>query len=147
MKDLGFSPADILLPREDIDMERWAIVACDQYTSQKEYWEEADRIAGDSPSTLRLILPECYLEESDKEERIRTLLVFVKSDIANWVFSNTFNRITNQFCVIYSYNFRAVRMVCLKHDFASGIKAKGFVLFPFSLVVCYLFLYVGQVWL
>ena len=71
MKDLGFSPADIFLPREDIDMERWAVVACDQYTSQKEYWEEADRIAGDSPSTLRLILPECYLEEGGKEERIK----------------------------------------------------------------------------
>ena len=71
MKDIGFSPADILLPVESISMERWAVVACDQFTSQKEYWEEADRIAGDSPSTLRLILPECYLEESDKEERIR----------------------------------------------------------------------------
>ncbi len=73
MKDIGFSPADILLPREDIDMERWAVVACDQYTSQKEYWEEADRIAGDAPSTLRLILPECYLEESGREERIRAI--------------------------------------------------------------------------
>ena len=86
MKDLGFSPADILLPREDIDMERWAIVACDQYTSQKEYWEEADRIAGDSPSTLRLILPECYLEESDKEERIRNVENAMKEYAENGIF-------------------------------------------------------------
>ena len=69
MKDIGFSPADILLPREDIDMERWAVVACDQYTSEKEYWSDADRIVGDAPSTLRMILPECYLEESGKEDK------------------------------------------------------------------------------
>lgn len=73
MKDIGFSPADILIPRADISMERWAVVACDQYTSQKEYWEEADRIVGKEPSTLRMILPECYLEDSGKEERIRAV--------------------------------------------------------------------------
>ena len=81
MKDVGFSPADILLPKEGIDMERWAVVACDQFTSQKEYWEEADRIAGDSPSTLRMILPECYLEESGKEERkMKDCFILVKRD-------------------------------------------------------------------
>ncbi len=73
MKETGFSPADILLPNEEIDMERWAVVACDQYTSQREYWEEADRIVGDAPSTLRMILPECYLEEKNKEERIKAI--------------------------------------------------------------------------
>lgn len=73
MKDIGFSPADILLPVESISMERWAVVACDQFTSEKEYWEEADRIAGDAPSTLRMILPECYLENDDREDRIRKI--------------------------------------------------------------------------
>ena len=73
MKDIGFSPADILLPVESISMERWAVVACDQFTSEKEYWEEADRIAGDAPSTLRMILPECYLEDDDREDRIRKI--------------------------------------------------------------------------
>ena len=47
---LGMKPADILLPR-DADMSKWAVVACDQFTSQPEYWEEADRIVGDAPST------------------------------------------------------------------------------------------------
>ncbi len=86
MKDLGFSPADILLPQEGIDMERWAVVACDQYTSQKEYWEEADRIVGDAPSTLRMILPECYLEESGKEERIKDVEKSMKSYLETGVF-------------------------------------------------------------
>ena len=73
MKDTGFTAADILLPGKDIDMEKWAVVACDQFTSQPEYWEEAGRIVGESPSTLRMILPECYLEASGKEERIRNI--------------------------------------------------------------------------
>ena len=86
MKDVGFSPADILLPKEGIDMERWAVVACDQFTSQKEYWEEADRIAGDSPSTLRMILPECYLEESGKEERIQAVDRTMEEYLRNGIF-------------------------------------------------------------
>ncbi|MDD6683998.1 MAG: DUF1015 domain-containing protein [Clostridiales bacterium] len=47
-------------------MEAWAVVACDQYTAQKDKWEEADRIVKDQPSALRLIIPECYLDESDQ---------------------------------------------------------------------------------
>ena len=66
---LGMKPADILLPR-DADMSKWAVVACDQFTSQPEYWEEADRIVGDAPSTLRLILPESKLNDPNVEEHI-----------------------------------------------------------------------------
>lgn len=67
--DKYFSGADILLPDFDkVDGERWAVVACDQYTSEPEYWEGAKRVAGDSPSTLNLILPEVYLSET--EERV-----------------------------------------------------------------------------
>lgn len=66
---LGVKPADILLPK-DCDMSKWAVVACDQFTSQPEYWEEADRIAGDAPSTLRLILPESKLNDANVDEHI-----------------------------------------------------------------------------
>jgi len=68
-ENLGLRPADILLPK-DCDMSRWAVVACDQFTSQPEYWEEADRIAGDAPSTLRLILPESKLNDANVDEHI-----------------------------------------------------------------------------
>jgi len=51
-------------------MTRWSVVACDQFTSQKEYWESLDSLIGDAPSTLRMILPEVYLEEQDIKERI-----------------------------------------------------------------------------
>lgn len=67
-QNLCVKPGVFYLPAEEISMKTWAVVACDQYTAQKEKWEEADRIVGESPSALRLIIPECYLEES--EERV-----------------------------------------------------------------------------
>ena len=60
---------EIMLPREGTDLSKWAVIACDQYTSQPEYWAETDRTVGDAPSTLRLTLPEVYLEEADVAER------------------------------------------------------------------------------
>ncbi len=54
-------PAKILLPKEGADLSKWAVVACDQFTSEPEYWAEADAFVGDAPSTLRITLPEVYL--------------------------------------------------------------------------------------
>ena len=64
-KHSPFLPAEILLPGQGVSPETWACVACDQYTSQPEYWEKTGEIVQDRPSTLRLMLPECYLGESD----------------------------------------------------------------------------------
>lgn len=58
---VGVSPADFLLPREDVNPTLWACLACDQYTSQPEYWAEAALEVGHAPSTLHMILPECDL--------------------------------------------------------------------------------------
>lgn len=65
MKDIGICPASILLPREDVHPTTWACVACDQYTSQPEYWKDVALQVGDAPSTLQLMLPECYLSETE----------------------------------------------------------------------------------
>lgn len=65
MKHSGFSPADILLPDfTQVDGTRWSVVACDQFTSEPAYWEQAQALVGTAPSTLRLILPEAYLSET-----------------------------------------------------------------------------------
>lgn len=69
---LPFKRANILLPK-DVDMTKWSVVACDQYTSEPEYWKEVESIVGSSPSTLNLILPELYLEEENVEERIKKI--------------------------------------------------------------------------
>jgi len=71
-KDLGFYPADILLPAE-ANMEKWSVVACDQFTSQPEYWAEAEEIVGDEPSTLRVILPEVKLGNDGVDAEIKTI--------------------------------------------------------------------------
>ncbi len=67
----AFTTADILLPKLDAEgMSKWAVVACDQYTSEPQYWEKTAEIAGASPSALKLILPEVYLEAPDAKQRI-----------------------------------------------------------------------------
>jgi hypothetical protein len=73
LERIGLHVPTILLPRPGIDLTRWAVIACDQYTSQPEYWETVKQLVGDSPSTLHLIFPEIHLESADKEERIRTI--------------------------------------------------------------------------
>ncbi len=70
---LGLRPADILLPVKSVDLSRWAVVACDQFTSEPEYWKRVEEYVGQAPSTLHLIYPEVYLEEPDKEERIKRI--------------------------------------------------------------------------
>ncbi len=67
-----FKPADILLP-ENPDWEKWSVVACDQYTSEPGYWEEVEALVGDAPSTLRLTLPEIYLEKEGEAEKIAAI--------------------------------------------------------------------------
>lgn len=61
---------EILLPNKEVELSKWAVVACDQFTSQKEYWEETRRIVAQSPSALNLILPEVYLESEDEGQRV-----------------------------------------------------------------------------
>lgn len=64
---IGFYAADILLPDfKKTDGTRWAVVACDQFTSEPAYWESAARTVGDAPSTLQMILPEVYLEKTEE---------------------------------------------------------------------------------
>lgn len=69
---LPLKRANILLPK-DVDMTKWSVVACDQYTSEPEYWKEVEKAVGSSPSTLNLILPELYLEDTDVEDRIKKI--------------------------------------------------------------------------
>ena len=82
-----FFPADIFLPKEVTDMTKWSVVACDQFTSEPEYWEDVYQIVGDAPSTGRLILPEVYLEEADVEERIQTVHENMESYLSGDLFT------------------------------------------------------------
>ena len=70
LEAVGVCVPRILLPRNGTDLKTWAVIACDQHTSEPEYWNEADRIVGEAPSTLRLIYPEVYLDEQNPSHRI-----------------------------------------------------------------------------
>ena len=82
---LGFYPADILLPR-DADMTKWAVVACDQFTSQPEYWQAVEETVGGAPSTLRMILPEAKLNDPDMDEHIALINACMKQYLDAGVF-------------------------------------------------------------
>ena len=67
--NIPFKRGNILLPK-NTDMTKWSVVACDQYTSEPEYWNDVEKIVGDAPSTLKLTLPEIYLADENVSERI-----------------------------------------------------------------------------
>ena len=66
-------PAHMLFPAADVDLTRWAVIACDQYTSQRDYWQAVEALVGDAPSTLHITLPEVYLEDADVGDRIEAI--------------------------------------------------------------------------
>ncbi|HCB13416.1 MAG TPA: DUF1015 domain-containing protein [Gammaproteobacteria bacterium] len=70
---IGLQLPILLLPRAGVDLTKWAVVACDQYTSQPDYWARVEALVGEAPSTLRLILPEVYLGASDEAQRIAAI--------------------------------------------------------------------------
>lgn len=84
-----FLPADVLLPKNGFD--KWSVIACDQYTSEPDYWKRAEEIVGDSYSSLKIILPEAYLGEND-DEKInkvnKTMGEYLKNDIFD-LYENT----------------------------------------------------------
>ena len=82
---LGFYPADILLPK-DQDMTKWAVVACDQFTSEPEYWQAGEEKVGKAPSTLRLILPEANLKAPNVDEYISGINAAMEQYLKDGVF-------------------------------------------------------------
>lgn len=64
--NLGMRIPKVLVPKSGIDLEKWAVVACDQHTSEPQYWQQLESYIGEEPSTLNLVLPECYLAGQDQ---------------------------------------------------------------------------------
>ena len=90
MKDNIFLPANILLPKENF--EKWSVIACDQYTSEPDYWENVKEYVGDAPSALNIVFPEVYLS-GDNSKRIGEINANMKNYLDGDVFTtyeNTF---------------------------------------------------------
>ena len=117
--------ADILLPKVK-DMTAWSVVACDQFTSQKEYWEAAEQRVGEAPSALRLMLPEAWLGTPRAEGAEERIAAAMREYLDSGVFTVEEN------CFIYLERTQAdgrVRrglMAALDleaYDFAAGTRA------------------------
>lgn len=90
LNELGLRVPEILLPAH-VDLNKWAVIACDQYTQDREYWKNVEKTVGDEPSTLNLILPEVYLGDADKSERIQKIRAAMRRYLEGDVFAEPFN--------------------------------------------------------
>jgi len=112
---------EILLPREGLDLTKWAVIACDQFTSEPEYWQGVAAFVGGAPSTLNLIYPEIYLNEVDREERIAR----IRASMTRYLADDLFEEIEGFVYVERTVGGRTRKglMVCLDlehYDFRKG---------------------------
>jgi len=84
-EDIGVGIPEIYLPKAGIDLTKWAVIACDQFTSQPDYWSKVEQIVGDAPSTYNLILPEIYLEKPGEAERIQSIQATMRKYLENGI--------------------------------------------------------------
>ena len=89
-----FQPASLMLPAGE-GYEKWAVIACDQFTSDKAYWERVENFVGTAPSTLRLVLPEIYLEENASER-----IAAIAKNMASYQESGVFKTYENAFVYV-----------------------------------------------
>lgn len=81
--DIGLHVPSLLLPAQDVALETWAVIACDQHTSEPEYWTETRRLIGGAPSTLDLVLPEALLGQGDRDAAIAAIHRNMERNLAN----------------------------------------------------------------
>lgn len=117
---LGIGPGDLLIPKQAYLNSFWPVVALDQYTSQPEVWEEAERRIGENPSTLRLVVPEAFLDEADErsEKACQMMEDYLKRDL--------FDRLEDSFVLLERETQSGKRiglMVCVDledYDYLEG---------------------------
>ncbi|MCL2820145.1 MAG: DUF1015 domain-containing protein [Oscillospiraceae bacterium] len=90
-----FMPTDILIPK-NIPMESWSVIACDQFSSEPDYWKRVRKNAADNYSTFNMIIPEAYLEEINEEEEIKN----ISSAMTAFLDSGSFDKIENSFIYV-----------------------------------------------
>ncbi len=110
---MTFKRADILLPKFSKDSEKmqtWSVVACDQYTSEPAYWRGVAELVADKPTTLRLTVPEIYLNDADIEERIKN----TNATMADYMAQDIFTEYKNTY-------------IYVERTLANGVKRLGVV--------------------
>jgi hypothetical protein len=87
---LGTAVPDILLPGPGVDLQKWAVIACDQKSRDRDFWDRVRETAGSAPSTLNFILPEIYLEDGDRGERTRRIREAMDTSLKGGIFAPPF---------------------------------------------------------
>ena len=119
--NIGIKIPKLLLPKPGIDLQKWAVIACDQFTSEPEYWDQVEDIVGDVPSTLHMILPEVFLGTQQESEHIHS----TKKAMQRYLSTNIFHEI-NDFVYVLRTTGNLTRrglMVCLDlehYDYTPG---------------------------
>lgn len=88
LETYGLKIPQILLPKDKANLKKWSVIACDQYTQDKDYWKKVEQEVADYPSTLKITLPEVYLGDSDKQDRINNINKTMKEYLSNNIFSS-----------------------------------------------------------
>lgn len=120
-QEIGLQIPRMLLPNQTIDLQKWAVIACDQFTSEPEYWQEVEKTVGDAPSTYHMILPEIYLDTPKEEKRTQTTHMVMQDYLQSGVFSEMEGLIYVH-RTINGYTRRGL-MVCLDlehYDYTQG---------------------------
>lgn len=121
--EIALAIPQILLPRPGIDLTRWSVIACDQHTSEPDYWQEVDQLVANSPSTLRLIYPEVYLKEKDPDARIRRIKETMHRYLEQQLFISYEGLVYVERQVASGYRGGLLLCLDLEHyDFNSGAK-------------------------
>jgi hypothetical protein len=119
--DIGVQIPQIYLPRQGTNLTKWAVIACDQFTSEPEYWQKVETLVGDKPSTYNLILPEVYLEKPGEAARIK----FIQDKMRYYLQNNILEPHEGLIYIERSVDGRTRRgiMLCLdleRYDFTKG---------------------------
>lgn len=96
IKSAGITAADILLPADKYDMHKWATIACDQFTSNPEYWKNVEKITDGAKSTYNLMFPEFFLEKGNDDERIAK----INRNMSDYLADGTFVEYKNSFVYV-----------------------------------------------
>ena len=120
MKDIIRVPR-VLLPREDVDLKKWAVIACDQFTSQGQYWQKLKDYCGET-SALNIIFPEYYLDKGDMEERIQNINSYMRRYLTEGVFREVSGVILTERMTSYGHKRTGILLALdlEQYDFTTG---------------------------
>ena len=120
MKDIVKIPR-VLLPKEDVDLKKWAVIACDQFTSQGQYWQKLKDFCGEI-SALNIIFPEYYLDKGDMDERIRSINAYMNDYLRSGIFREVEGVILTERVTSYGHKRTGILLALdlEEYDFAPG---------------------------